>query len=574
VTTLAGAAGAAGVTDATRVDGVRRALRVGAIAIAGGWLALLLLWNEAPFTLTFDDAYYYFGIARNVAEGHGSTFDQLNATNGYHPLWLAMAVPVYAVGLDGLAAARTLLAVQMVMYGAALVVIADSVARAIGGWSAVVRRRSADDARWCTGLVVAIFVLVFANPFVVKVFVNGLESAVVVVVDAVLLAIAVAGMPGAAVRWVDGRSTRWRFGVGVVLALAFLARTDAVILIGCLGLWCLVEAWPLNGARLRGLCELFGPSALAAVVYLGANWVAFGTPTQISGIVKQASLDGRRLVLALLVVAVAGLVFFGAFRNHTKAPKRTRMPLVASFLRRTGWFAAFSILLIGYYSVLQTQQWLWYYAPAVLYGAWLLVLLVADFASTALVEAPPERSASRTLGGLTAALLLPFVLAAVLQTRVFADPELRSIQLANRDAGEWIAAHLPEDAVLASWDAGVVGYFSERRVVNLDGVVNSYDWYRAAQRGETGARLREAGLGWVVNHGTDVGGRDLEIERFISDNLGAGVLAGSEVENLWPFAFSGVTAGAEGTGSPGDAPQAVFLYRLPPLNQSGAPPAE
>jgi hypothetical protein len=565
VTTAAGVAGAPASVSVTNadIDRVRRALRISAIAIAGAWLVLLIVWNEAPFALTFDDAYYYFGIARNVAEGHGSTFDQLNSTNGYHPLWLGLAVPVYAVGFDGLAAARTLLALQMLMYGGALVVVGSSIARAIGGWPAVNRRRRPGDGRLCTGLVVAIFVLLFANPFVVKVFVNGLESAVVALVDAVLLAVAVRGMPAATSSWVEGRSTRWRLGVGLLLAIAFLARTDAVLLIGCLGIWCLLESWPLNGARWRGLGELLGPSAVTVFAYLGVNRVVFGTPTQISGIVKQAPMDGRRLLMGALVMGLAALAFMAAYRNHRHAPKRTRVPLVASFLRRTGWFAAFTILLIGYYSVLQTQQWLWYYAPVVLYGAWLLVLLVADFVSSALVEAAPERSALRTLGPVGVVLLVPFVLAAALQTRVFVDPELRSIQVANRDAGEWIADNLPEDAVLASWDAGVVGYFSERRVVNLDGVVNSYDWYRAAKRGETGIRLREDGLGWVVNHGSEVDGRDPAIEGFIARNFGPDVLAASEIEKMWPFVFSGVTAGAEGTGSPGDAPQAVFLYRLP-----------
>jgi hypothetical protein len=215
--------------------------------------------------------------------------------------------------------------------------------------------------------------------------------------------------------------------------------------------------------------------------------------------------------------------------------------------------------------VLQTQQWLWYYAPVVLYAVWLLVLLVADILSAALVEADPARSVARTLGPVGLLLVLPFAVAAVLQTRVFADPDLRSIQLANRDAGEWIAANLPRDAVLASWDAGVVGYFSERSVVNLDGVVNSLAWHEATERGETARFLRDDDVGWIVNHGTDTDGRDLAIEAFIRSQFGVGAGDGASVENAWPFVFSGITTGSAGTGAPGDTPQAVFLYRLPPF---------
>lgn len=44
-----------------------------------------------------DDAYYYFKVAQNISEGHGSTFDGINKTNGYHPLWMLICVPIFAL---------------------------------------------------------------------------------------------------------------------------------------------------------------------------------------------------------------------------------------------------------------------------------------------------------------------------------------------------------------------------------------------------------------------------------------------------------------------------------------------
>lgn len=46
---------------------------------------------------TRDDAYYYFKVAQNIAEGHGSTFDGINLSNGYHPLWMLVCVPIFAL---------------------------------------------------------------------------------------------------------------------------------------------------------------------------------------------------------------------------------------------------------------------------------------------------------------------------------------------------------------------------------------------------------------------------------------------------------------------------------------------
>jgi len=44
-----------------------------------------------------DDAYYYFKVAQNISQGLGSTFDGINLTNGYHPLWMLICIPIFAL---------------------------------------------------------------------------------------------------------------------------------------------------------------------------------------------------------------------------------------------------------------------------------------------------------------------------------------------------------------------------------------------------------------------------------------------------------------------------------------------
>ena len=96
---------------------------IGAATLA--WVVLLVVWEEAPFTLTFDDAYYYFGIARNLVDGHGSTFDQINLTNGYHPLWLLIStVPVRRSASTTSPPCAALLVLQVVVgWGVTLVLV-------------------------------------------------------------------------------------------------------------------------------------------------------------------------------------------------------------------------------------------------------------------------------------------------------------------------------------------------------------------------------------------------------------------------------------------------------------------
>lgn len=46
---------------------------------------------------TTDDAFYYFQVARNIIDGRGSSLDGINLSNGYHPLWLGVLIPFFAL---------------------------------------------------------------------------------------------------------------------------------------------------------------------------------------------------------------------------------------------------------------------------------------------------------------------------------------------------------------------------------------------------------------------------------------------------------------------------------------------
>ena len=70
-------------------------------------------------------------------------------------------------------------------------------------------------------------------------------------------------------------------------------------------------------------------------------------------------------------------------------------------------------------------------------------------------------------------MALPLAVGLVWQARSFLDPGERALMVHDREAGVWIGTTCPPASGLASWDAGVLGYFSHRPVVNLDGVVNS-----------------------------------------------------------------------------------------------------
>lgn len=81
-------------------------------------------FNFPASWFTRDDAYYYFKVAQNITEGHGITFDGISPTNGYHPLWILVNIPIFALArFDLILPLRILLMVQAALSAGTAVLI-------------------------------------------------------------------------------------------------------------------------------------------------------------------------------------------------------------------------------------------------------------------------------------------------------------------------------------------------------------------------------------------------------------------------------------------------------------------
>jgi hypothetical protein len=79
-----------------------------------------------------DDAYYYFKVAENISLGHGSTFDGINPTNGYHPLWMLICIPIFALArFDLILPLRVLLIVMSLFSLATAILLYRLISRAL-----------------------------------------------------------------------------------------------------------------------------------------------------------------------------------------------------------------------------------------------------------------------------------------------------------------------------------------------------------------------------------------------------------------------------------------------------------
>jgi hypothetical protein len=384
---------------------------------------------------TQDDGYYYFQIARNVARGQGSTFDGLHPTNGYHPLWLLALVPVFAAVPGREAAAGAAVWLQGALLAGATATAYLAARHTLGP--------SAAAAAACVFLALAL-----------RPSLGGLEFAI--------HALAVA-----ACLWAHAARREWL--LGVLLAAAFLARLDNLLLAVVLGGTVVIERRATRAVFAWWSPRVLAPVLLAAAVYAAVNLALFGHALPVSGQAKRlwsahllaqdpvyqahGFLAAKLSLLAALLTNVRnplGLVLAtGSVGALALSYTRALRPLRPFALFATAQLAAYALLFHGELSFAR-----WYFV---------MPLLLAGLLAGALVEAMP-RAAGRAL--VAALAVAPLAFAARWRTR---EPPTAPLHAAAR----WMEAGLPPGSRVGSWVAGTVGYASGHTVVNLDGLVNT-----------------------------------------------------------------------------------------------------
>jgi len=414
--------------------------------VCAGWLAFIWLWQPAYLTLTVDDSFYVFRTAENIAAGHGVTFDQINPTNGFHPLWMAVAVPLSAAGGgDPSRTARVALSVEVLMLGLAIFLLAKARDRE-GGGSAI---------PWVAALTLTSF-------YSAKALFNGLESALQVLVIAGALAV-----------WLrswrrEACSLPMAWALGALGGLALLARLDAVFF--ALALCAMPVVWPSAAERALPatrrwrwtLTALFAMGLVVAPYFL-YNLASFGHLMPVSGAIKSEHPFPRPLPIKLgLTLASLGAVIAIGWWGR----RRSDHDRVAGFARFVFPLAAYVGIETAYNAWVRgvIVPEIWYLAPHLL----LAILVVAQTFAW-------SRDHHR-LGRVLATVAIGFAVSNALAWNIRLDPATYSSYLGARNAGEWLRHHTAPDDVIAGWDCGIAAAHSGRRFMNLDGLINSWQF--------------------------------------------------------------------------------------------------
>jgi len=276
--------------EASSGSAVRRGVRVSALSVCYWALALIpvaaifvLAALSPPMALNdylSDDAYYYLRVAANIAHGAGSTFGNLVPTNGYHPLWQLILVPVFWLVRTPDMAIPAVFAIGSVAWIACVALY-----RRIGAMC------DAEAAFLFAGIYLC-WLGTFALPGGAGLVFLGMETTLALPIMLWLVALSLRH----AIFTAAPQPTRTLLTIGAVLTLMCLTRLDAVFIAGAyIGAFVLMQQKRGLQAAMRDSIVMGAPVAITLIVYMAMNQILFGAAMPVSGTAKALGAPNANL---------------------------------------------------------------------------------------------------------------------------------------------------------------------------------------------------------------------------------------------------------------------------------------
>jgi hypothetical protein len=451
----------------------------------------LLVRGEAYIasTLTVDDTYYYLQTAWYTSRAGFVTFDGINSTNGVQLLWFALLTLIGMVTPTRETLLIAALALCVVLNACCYVII----------WKLYTLIRQ-------PALIVLLASFWTFQVLSTRTYLMGMENTL----HALLFWCAIWQTTAFLLR-VWRRQALNLFGLAVVLVLNIWTRLDSVLFCMLLVLVCAVALFIEYGAGRQALhitARLLASFILLLGLGVGLQLLAFqimgGSLLPISMIIKGTAIQWDWRSLPVQYIGLA-LVYSPTppmrFAAYLPAYEPAIIGIVGlallcvvallcwlAFLRctisspgllalRSIW-ACLLVCVLAYY-VLAGQQGPpldWYLAPVHIFwsltAALLGALLVQCIAGCATWR-------KRWLVGGTG---MAVVAAGVALFALLVFPARSNMYFIRYQAAHWMTEHTAEESIYAAWNAGQIGFFSERTVINIDGLVNSPQYYRQVLR--------------------------------------------------------------------------------------------
>ena len=266
---------------------------------------------------TRDDAYYYFKVAQNISEGHGSTFDGINKTNGYHPLWMLICIPIFALARFDLILPLRILFLLMsgLSVGTAILLF-----RLIGRVFAPV-----------IGAFAALY-WVFSVNVLVRFYKQGLETGIA----AFFIVLFVYKLAEFERTWRERPvSSRDLFILGAIGALVIFSRLDLVFLVALAGIWLVFRHNPIR---------YFMPLDIASVAFsvLLAFVIKAGFPEYY-----ELARPAVTMLAVSLMVKIPLAYLFGLYQRESTHQPRSLFRSLAIFVAASSVLTGIAMIVLA-----------------------------------------------------------------------------------------------------------------------------------------------------------------------------------------------------------------------------------
>lgn len=422
-----------------------------------------------------DDAFYYFETAAHLARQGKMSFDGITFSNGFHPLWVFLLVPIYWLGLGK----ETSLLVGLVLAD-----VISLVAILLLFW--VLRRRF--NIFLAFGLTLMFFSLTLIP------LQYGLETAVLIGSFVALLALYETRFQGN----LSDVTYRDCGLLGLLLGVVILARLDHAIFAVTFVVLFIIFNWRsfLLAEDRKKIPLILSISAALVLPYLAFNYLTTGYIVPMSGLIKGSWSQGvlkeatlhktyfqakaENFVMILADQKDAFWLLVGSFFIFWIVLAQRQLASLKTLLS----FILGPVLIFGYYIIFFHHPFnspLWYY-PTI----WLAGILTLGLVIDMILERfrLPENVLYHgiLIGGLI--VILAFVVFTQINRQqaslrwIRSEPFEESYKFLSWRSADYVQEHVwspGEDGkvVYASADAGVFGYVLDEPVVNLDGLINN-----------------------------------------------------------------------------------------------------
>jgi hypothetical protein len=492
-------------------------------------ISLYSTWIDFFFV---DDAFYYFRIARNFVSGMGLSYDGHQVTNGFQPLFLLIILPIFFFTKSNLNLPLHLVAVFQ-----------SFVSLGIGIFLYKISRIFLD--KWFSLFIVAVWSF---SPIAISQEMNGMETGL----NLFLIAAASYYYISQIVPSIENIKTRKLIFLGVLLTLTMLARLDGILFMTAVLMHLLYTALKRHKEttyikKVQSLFRVVFPVALIPLMVL-TPWFIFNY--QITG--HLLPLSGQAIRFMSLNYGFGA----GSFRDQfplQDIPIKFYYENLSYSLMKLLWHHPFthspvkffsdlfhvanmdnfqsfhfiSLLILGAFVIAITlfalsslrlifSQMMFYFLYAFLllcaftfyiFGQWfyyryyfpIYFLMTICFGEVFFLIYTNLKKINKNFGMIfKGGLVTLYVLSVSFQIKGFVYMSQHSVHKQFHTFLSVIKNVTPANAVIGCFQSGVVGYYSDRQIINLDGKVN-IEALEAMKKGQLGKYIKEEGITYVAD---------------------------------------------------------------------------